>query len=982
MLVAKPEQPIDLQSTTTRRLERIDLQSLLAIFTFALGGILGAGAIWMFSKTAALPPDDNSYSSFLILSVAFTLAALLILASQSSILNNRPAIRLFILIISVQSVLALLGLLVDDIGILSALLAMIFTAIIGFASLNRGYGDTAITIGIFGAIVILVLSLLITTTKVDIPEFLVFIPALLGLLVMIYLVMMAMEFIVATLRVKLVSASLALALIPLALLSITQSQFTRDSLYQQNYDGLNLAAQKTANEVDEFITNTLNTVALNANMPAFPAYLNMDSEMRPGSDEEADIQTVFQAMRNSPNSSYILSIGIINNAGRNIFDTKQDLIGLSEGSTDYFVTSYQSGRGYNSPVLFDRNNVSYMIFSSPILGRSGSPIGVLRMKYSAQIFQRLIESNRGLFGYRSYPILFDENFIRLADASNPGLIYKPVNELTIPERNRYILTQRLPLDSLPDEEGIIREMETALLNAYTNPDFTYQQETSEVETAGSVIHAREMPWYVVYIQRQDFLTSLLQEQGRLSLLVSTLIASIAALASMTISRVLSQPITQLTHTATQVTSGDLNAKAEIRSNDEIGTLGEAFNEMTRQVSTLVNELEDRVQARTQELYRQNLSLQYRTQQLQTVSDVARSITTAQQLDYLLDQVTGLISERFNFYHVGIFLLDELGEFAVLRAANSEGGKRMLARQHRLKVGQVGIVGYATGVGEPRIATDVGEDSVYFNNPDLPLTRSEMALPLKTGEVIIGALDVQSTTANAFSTEDIELFSILADQVAVAIMNNRLYEETTQALAEVQDLHRQYLRQEWQRESSERARKSYMYTPQGTIAIDEVRRPEIEKAFASGEVVENTSIEPDAPDSTVAVPILLRGEPIGVIHMQEKEKSRTWNEEELAAIQSVADQIALAMENVRLLQETTRRSERDRKVLEITSKIRSTNDLGEMLSVAVEELQRSLNATRAQVILSPGQTTSEKRDEHVSGNGNGSNGHHGGEEAVE
>ncbi len=166
------------------------------------------------------------------------------------------------------------------------------------------------------------------------------------------------------------------------------------------------------------------------------------------------------------------------------------------------------------------------------------------------------------------------------------------------------------------------------------------------------------------------------------------------------------------------------------------------------------------------------------------------------LETLLSQVTNLISERFDFYHVGIFLVDPAGQYAVLRAANSEGGQRMLARQHKLRVGQVGIVGYATGTGQARIATDVGEDAIYFNNPDLPRTRSEMALPLKDGEKVIGALDVQSMKSNAFSTEDIELFNTLADQVAVAIVNSRLYEETQQALKEMQEINRQYLRQSW------------------------------------------------------------------------------------------------------------------------------------------------------------------------------------------
>ena len=113
-------------------------------------------------------------------------------------------------------------------------------------------------------------------------------------------------------------------------------------------------------------------------------------------------------------------------------------------------------------------------------------------------------------------------------------------------------------------------------------------------------------------------------------------------------------------------------------------------------------------------------------------------------------------------------MDTFGEYAILQAANSVGGQRMLERQHKLKVGQVGIVGYVTGQGKPRIALDVGADAVYFDNPDLPDTRSEMAVPLTIGEKVIGALDVQSEKQSAFNDEDIAVLTTMADQVAIAI----------------------------------------------------------------------------------------------------------------------------------------------------------------------------------------------------------------------
>jgi transcriptional regulator with GAF, ATPase, and Fis domain len=191
--------------------------------------------------------------------------------------------------------------------------------------------------------------------------------------------------------------------------------------------------------------------------------------------------------------------------------------------------------------------------------------------------------------------------------------------------------------------------------------------------------------------------------------------------------------------------------------------------------------------------------QRRAALLRTSAEVSRTVAQIRDLNLLLPQVTQLISQRFGFYHVGIFLIEELPEgrrSAVLRAANSEGGRRMLARKHHLDVGSQGIVGYVTGTGRPRIALDVGTDAIFFDNPDLPDTRSEMAAPLRIGEDIIGALDIQSTREDAFDQEDVAMLGFLADQIAIAIENARLFRQSQDAIEEAQETYRRYLRQEW------------------------------------------------------------------------------------------------------------------------------------------------------------------------------------------
>ncbi|MBI5965410.1 MAG: GAF domain-containing protein [Chloroflexi bacterium] len=420
-----------------------------------------------------------------------------------------------------------------------------------------------------------------------------------------------------------------------------------------------------------------------------------------------------------------------------------------------------------------------------------------------------------------------------------------------------------------------------------------------------------------------------------SILLVLIILIIASLATLGIGNRLTAPLKALTSVAKEITAGNFEAKAIVQDQDEIGTLAETLNVMTATVKEMIHSLEKRVEERTSALKDELGKGEHRGRQFETITKVAQVINAAQNLQELLPRISEVVSEQFGYYHVGIFLNDAANHYATLSAANSPGGKKMLKRSHQLKIGEQGIVGYVTGTGNPRIALDVGEDNVYFNNPDLPDTHSEMALPLKIAGQIIGALDVQSTVPNAFSDDDVDVLSTLADQISLAIQNARLFDQTQKALAESEAVYRQNFRDSWDRLPEKQNLKGYRYTASGASPLVETWSDE------------DQSTQPNQRRE-MSVPIILRGETIGTLSVQIPKNERI-SADQADLIKAVAERVALSAENARLFEETTTTATRERLVSDITNKIRSTNDPQEMMKTAMTELQRILGATRVEII---------------------------------
>lgn len=339
-------------------------------------------------------------------------------------------------------------------------------------------------------------------------------------------------------------------------------------------------------------------------------------------------------------------------------------------------------------------------------------------------------------------------------------------------------------------------------------------------------------------------------------------------------------------------------------------------ELSAQIDARQSELEAQVQMHTADLER-------RIVQIRTAAEISRSISTLTETQTLLNQVVELIRAGFDLYYAGVFLMDPAGEYAVLRAGTGEAGEKMLANGHKLSAGSQSMIGWTVANRRARIALDVGQEAVRFDNPYLPLTRSELALPILTGERVIGALTIQSTKPRAFDQDDITVLEGIADSLGIAIENARLFHEIQTNLEEIQTLERQNLRRAWSELPYRPADLHYIFETQSG--------PD---RSGAGRILE--------------VPLSLRGETLGSLKLELDPGEIS--HEERSLIDNVAFQAAQTLENVRLLEETQRRAERERIAAEVSARIWASTDIDSILRNALHELGRAMNASEGEIRL--------------------------------
>ena len=589
-----------------------------------------------------------------------------------------------------------------------------------------------------------------------------------------------------------------------------------------------------------------------------------------------------------------------------ILDTK----GTTILSTDFTHT----GENYETQLFYRQGTVKFFtgfadipefdnqnfIVATPLYDTNGKIIrGVIVLRSDADAIKRIMESTPGYEEAETY--LVDKNF----------------NPVTKTRTMTGAVRTKASLDAVIEN---------------IDGQATYQNYADE-EVLGyykwyepmQMAIIAELPVQVVINSSVVSLTG----SSLLALLVIGIAIAAVAIAAGTIA----DPIKELAQITESYTAGKFHVRAQVNRKDEIGALAISFNQMATELQDIIGKLEQRVSDRTRELENQTL-------RVRVAAEIARDAASSRDLTELLENSAKLILERFHFYHTGVFLIDKNREFAVLTASTTDAGKQLIASEFKLHLGEASVVGRVASTGEPRISLDTGLDAVHLKNPLLPNTRSEMALPLKVGNLVIGVLDVQSDQPQAFSQDDVAILQVMADQLATAIERTRLLQEVEFNLKELEKAYGQYTREGWQRISSSGQLSNHGYRFDNFRLEPINQAPTVDTDNSTNGLSGNNKSK-----QTVSIPIKLRGQTIGVISARLKEGYSTRT---VSTLEAATDRLAAALESARLFEEARSRADREQAIAQVTTKISATTEFESILRTTVEEIGKSLGNTEVSI----------------------------------
>ncbi|MBD2457631.1 diguanylate cyclase [Nostoc sp. FACHB-87] len=402
-------------------------------------------------------------------------------------------------------------------------------------------------------------------------------------------------------RSKLIASFLIVALIPLLLLSCINKQTTETALTENAKQALSAAAKETANRIDAFIDANLNAVRVEAILPGLSRYLSLTPKQRNNS-QEMQLATETLSRLSRKDMLNILSYSLLDLNGKNVLDTHTSNIGKDESAADYFQQPLHTGLSFvssmkRSPQIPD---LVTLVFSSPVRNAKGKILGVLRVAYNATVVQQLVTRETERAGAKAFAILLDENHIYLAHSTAPELLFKSIVPLpleVVTQLQKKSLLPNAPVEQLATNEWQLKQ---ALDNQQSYLITSLSTTANQVNLI-AIAHLKYEPWSVLFIRPLAIALAPVDKQITDAMLLFALIASVVTIIAIVISQLLTKPIIYLTKIVAQFTAGNLDIRAKINSQDEIGQLATSFNNMALQLQTSLTTLEQRVQERTAEL---------------------------------------------------------------------------------------------------------------------------------------------------------------------------------------------------------------------------------------------------------------------------------------------------------------------------------------------------------------------------------------------
>lgn len=638
-----------------------------------------------------------------------------------------------------------------------------------------------------------------------------------------------------------------------------------------------------------------------------------------GQLESDDVETSPQALnRLVEHNPAILELVRLDAQGRVLAGAFQDVSVLANLFTLQQANWFQSaakGRLYLGDINISAANEPYLIMAGP-----AAEGGVVAVRLRMTVLWDLMTKIR--FG-----------------ETGTAYIVTPTGQI-VAHTNPNVALSRTSIEGRPELSLLLAAPDQNWQGAYSNFQGT--------PVLGSTASIPGTPWIVI--------TELTQTEAHavtvraLLLLGGGLLlfgAVVLAVTSRLLERLLFRPMEQLRDGARQFGQGNLDHRINLTQPDEIGQVAATFDQTAAELQGLYGNLEQQVANRTR--------------QLQTVVDVSQRLTSILDLNDLMREVVHLIKERFNYYHVHIYLLGEAGDTLLMAEGYGEAGAEMKRRAHQIPLtAPKSLVARAARESKTIIVEDVHRDPDWLPNPLLPETRSEIAIPVQYGAEVVGVLDVQSDEVGGLRQEDEAVLRALANQVANAARNVRQFAATQAALERAQHLQAVYTGQAWHKLGGDRAREYDHRQSAFLLPLKEVPTPEAQAALQKKRTVDlrlpasaaehNGLGMANVSLNALATPLQLRGQVIGVLGLQNEDPHRRWTADEIALIEAVSEQMSLALDNARLFEETQRNAWRDRLISESTAEVWSSTEIEAVMRAAVAQLGDKLEASEVVIRL--------------------------------